>query len=295
MFSGRPRRRQRLRAVLEFRIFSEPLRQACMVKAAVELRENAKLLMDAVGDPSGGVTFLRPWGNRGDDLIYAGIRNLLRDYPYTECDIRKLDEAPRTRTAILSGGASWCKPFHLIAEMFPAVEARYSRVIIFPTSFDPEEPIVREVLSRTKAVVFAREPESYERIRHLCDARLAHDTAFFFDFTPYQAGFHGGVLNAFRVDAEASGAPVPEPNRDVSLDCATLDEWLWTISRYDLIRTDRAHVIIAAAMFGRRVEYRPSSYHKVPAIVNHSVASSLVTRIDESSASGLLARSAPRL
>jgi exopolysaccharide biosynthesis predicted pyruvyltransferase EpsI len=252
-----------------------------MVKAVAELRESAASLLDALGDPSDGITFLRSWGNLGDDLIYAGMRRLLRDTPHIEWDVRKLEQAPRTRTAILSGGASWCKPFHLIAEMFPAIEARYPRVIIFPTSFDTEEPVVRQVLSRTRAVVFAREPESYRQIQSLCEARLAHDTAFFFDFTPYQSGFHGGVLNAFRCDAEASGAPVPEVNRDVSLDCASLDEWLWTISRHDLIRTDRAHVIIAAAMMGRRVEYRSSCYHKVPSIVNFSVASSQVTRIDE--------------
>jgi hypothetical protein len=252
-----------------------------LVKAVTQLRESARLLLDAVGDPSVGVTFLRSWGNRGDDLIYAGIRRLLREVPYVESDIRKLHEAPRTSTAILSGGGAWCKPFHALAEMLPAIEARFPRLIIFPTSFDVAEPIVRDALCRTRAVVFARELESYRQVRDLCDARLAHDSAFFFDFEPYRSGFCRGVLNAFRRDAEASGTPVPASNRDISLDCATLDEWLWTISRHEVVRTDRAHVVIAAAMLGRRVEYRPSSYHKVPAIVNFSVASNLVTRIDD--------------
>ena len=77
-------------------------------------------------------------------------------------------------------------------------------------------------------------------------------------------------------------------NRDISLDCSSLDEWLWTISHHDLIRTDRAHVIIAAAMFGRRVEYRSSCYHKVPSIVDFSVASSEVTRIEDQTRTGPL-------
>jgi exopolysaccharide biosynthesis predicted pyruvyltransferase EpsI len=252
-----------------------------MVKAAAELRESAACLLDAVGDSSDGITFLRSWGNLGDDLIYAGMRRLLRNTPHIEWDVRKLDQAPRTRTAILSGGASWCKPYHLIAEMFPAIEARYSRVIVFPSSFDVEEPVVRNVLSRTRAVVFAREPESFRQIQSLCDARLTHDTAFFYDFTPYESGFQGGVLNAFRLDAESAGAPVPAGNRDISAECTSLDEWLWTISRHDLVRTDRAHVLIAAAMIGRRVEYRSSCYHKVPSIVNFSVGAGEVTRIDD--------------
>jgi hypothetical protein len=256
-----------------------------MVKAVAELADSARLLLDAVGDPS-DVTLIRSWGNRGDDLIYAGLRRLLRDYSYRECDIRKLDQAPEGQTAIVSGGGSWCKPFHAIPEILPAVEARFSRVIVFPSSFDTEEAIVHGTLSRTGAVIFARELESYERIRHLCDARLAHDTAFFFDFSPYQSGFHHGVLNAFRDDAEAAGAPVPQGNRDISMECASLDEWLWTISRHDLIRTDRAHVAIAAAMLGKSVECRSTNYHKVPGIVRYSLSSSSVNLLDGSGGDG---------
>jgi len=35
--------------------------------------------------------------------------------------------------------------------------------------------------------------------------------------------------------------------------------------------TDRAHVLIAGAMPGRRVEYRSSGYHKVPAIARYAL------------------------
>jgi hypothetical protein len=251
-----------------------------MLRAVAELAATAKLLREAVGDFT-DVTVVRSWGNRGDDLIYAGIRRLLRDYPYRECDIRKLDQTPAGKTAIVTGGGAWCKPFHAIPEMLPAIEARFSRVIVFPSSFDTEVPVVREELSRTGAVVFARERESYEQIRHLCDARLAHDRAFFFDFSPYRSGFHQGVLNAFRLDAEASGRPIPEDNRDISSECETLDEWLWAISRHDLIRTDRAHVALAAAQLGKTVECRSSSYHKVPGIVRYSISSNLVTLIGD--------------
>jgi exopolysaccharide biosynthesis predicted pyruvyltransferase EpsI len=251
-----------------------------MLKAVAEQVESAKSLLEAVGNPS-EITLLRSWGNRGDDLIYAGTRRLLRDYLYRERDIRELSQVPGGETAIITGGGAWCKPFHRIAELLPAVEAKFSRVIVFPSSFDTEEAIVREVLSRTGAVVFARELESYEQIRHLCDARLAHDTAFFFDFASYQSGFHHGVLNAFRRDAEATGEPTPEENRDISSDCETVDEWLWTISKHDLIRTDRAHVVIAAAMLGKEVEWRSSSYHKVPGIVKFSISSSQVKAMGE--------------
>jgi exopolysaccharide biosynthesis predicted pyruvyltransferase EpsI len=251
-----------------------------MIKAVAELAECREALLSAVGGSS-DLALIRSWGNRGDDLIYAGTRSLLRDQAYREYDIRQLDQIPAGTTAIITGGGAWCKPFHVLAEMLPAVESRFSRVIVFPSSFDTEEAIVRKALARTKAVVFAREHGSYERIRHLCDARLAHDSAFFFDFTPYQSGFHAGILSAFRTDAEAAGMPVPVDNRDISVQCGTLDEWLWSISRHELIRTDRAHVAIAGAMLGRTVEYRPSSYHKVPEIVRFSIFSDQVTLIKD--------------
>ena len=59
---------------------------------------------------------------------------------------------------------------------------------------------------------------------------------------------------------------LPSDNVDISAQSPSLDAWLWTIARHERIRTDRAHVMIAAAMLDKTVEVRPSSTHKVPAI-----------------------------
>ena len=59
---------------------------------------------------------------------------------------------------------------------------------------------------------------------------------------------------------------LPNDNVDISAQSPSLDAWLWTIARHERIRTDRAHVMIAAAMLDKTVEVRPSSTHKVPAI-----------------------------
>ena len=147
-------------------------------------------------------------------------------------------------------------------------------MIVLPSSFDPDVEPVRRALSRTSAVVFARERESYERIRPLCDARLAHDCALYFDFAPYQRNGIG-VLQAFRTDKESrllsSGVPLPGANRDISSELTSLDAWLDAIAGVDTVRTDRAHVLIAAAMLGKQVEIVPSSYYKVTAIARHSL------------------------
>jgi hypothetical protein len=153
----------------------------------------------------GGLTLVRGLGNLGDQLIAAGARRLLAGLPYTEMSI---DEASRSRgeTAVLMGSGAWCKTFH---EIMPAtlrlLEERYARVIVLPSSFDVSVSTVRKALQRSRAIVFAREAESHRQIAPLCDARLAQDTAFFFDFAPYVVA-GSGVLQAYRGDAEAGTA-----------------------------------------------------------------------------------------
>src|SRR5262249_15315546 len=149
--------------------------------------------------------------------------------------------------------------------------------IVLPSSFDVSVESVREALAKTRALVFARERFSYDQIKGLCMADLAHDCAFFFDYNPY-TNKGRGALHAYRTDAEALPGKTPADNNDISLTCETLDEWLWTISRHEVVRTDRAHVMIAAAMMGKKVFYRASSYHKVPAIAEFALQSFPVTR-----------------
>jgi GT2 family glycosyltransferase len=152
-------------------------------------------------------------------------------------------------------------------------ELRFERVIVLPSSFDTSVDVVRAALRRSRALIFAREQESYRQIQPFCDARIAHDCAFFFDFEPYQASGSGnGTLNAFRTDDEATGEhPLPPENDDISLTAGSLDAWLRRIAAHGLIRTDRAHVMIAAAMLGKEVGFEPSSYFKVPAIAEYAL------------------------
>jgi GT2 family glycosyltransferase len=159
-------------------------------------------------------------------------------------------------------------------------ELRFERVIVLPSSFDVTEDVVREALERSRATVFARERESLTRIEGMCDARLAHDCAFFFDFSGFTTP-GSGTLNAFRVDPESPADPVDvEGNDDISLTASSLDDWLATIERHEHIRTDRAHVMIAAALMGKTVEYSLSSYFKVGALADTWLGEFPVTRID---------------
>src|SRR5262249_3270244 len=131
---------------------------------------SSKLLAAIAGSPS--LVFIRPYGNIGDQLIHAGTRQLLAATRYEEIGILN-SEAACGHTAIVSGGGGWCNPFHDMPVFLPAIEERFERVIIFPSSFDVRVESVRKCLLKTKALVFAREEISFRQIRDLCNADLA--------------------------------------------------------------------------------------------------------------------------
>ncbi len=228
------------------------------------LERSRRDLLAALGTEAAGFTYVRGVGNRGDDLM-AGLH-------YREIGFEEV-AAASGELAVISGGGAWCRWFHeIMPRVLALAEMRFGRVVVLPSSFDPAEETVRDVLGRSRAVVFARERESWRQIRGLCDARLAHDCSFFFDYAPFVAS-GDGVLHAYRTDREASSAfPVPADNVDVSAQLPTLRSWLERIASAGLVRTDRAHVMIAAALLGKEVEYRASAYHKVPAIAEFALA-----------------------
>jgi len=243
-------------------------------------------ILRATGE-STDVTFITGRGNIGDHLIHAGARRLLAGVPYKEVQIwrdrkegiRGLDRLGG-HTALVTGGGGWCKPFHwLWPEVFPRIEELFERVVVLPSTVDTSFGPVREVLSETKALFFARERESYRQLQELCQTGIALDTAFFYDFGPYKRHRSEGLLRAYRTDAEAAGGRIPRGNDDISLTCATLDEFLWRIARHQAVETDRAHVMIAAAMLGKEVRYRATNYHKVPAIADYSLKGFPVRRM----------------
>lgn len=227
-------------------------------------------ILQALGQSS-DLVLVRSVGNTSNELTLAGARALLGDRIYREIGVDELPGASG-HTGLICGGGGFCHSYHeLMPHVLAVAEMRFERVILLPSTFDASVDPVREALERTRAVIFARERESFEQIRTLCDARLAHDCAFFFDYTPYQqAGAE--VLLALRTDQESTGErPIQPENDDISATAGTLERWLERISSHELIRTDRAHVMIAAALLGKTVEFACSNYFKLPAIATYAL------------------------
>jgi|GEM_PF-1869306 len=263
-----------------------------------QLEHSRVAILEAIGEHP-DLVFVRGIGNWGDELIWAGTRRLLDGLVYREIGVDELPSAIG-HTALICGGGAFCHPFHeFMPQVLAVAELRFERVIVLPSSFDTSVDAVREALRSSRALVFARERESLRRIRPLCDARLAHDAAFFYDYEPYRTGRAGSdTLNAFRTDAESSDwSALPEDNDDISLTATSLDSWLRRIGAHELVRTDRAHVMIAAAMLGKTVEFTASSYFKVPAIADYALDRFPARPMDGTGATpkSLLDRASPRL
>ena len=220
------------------------------------------------------ITFITCGGNIGDYLIWAGTRQLLKPFKYKEMTKDGLRHA-EGHTALITGSGGWCKAHGSMPKLLPEIESRYQKVVILPSSYDTSLDTVKRNLSKTRAKVFARELESYRQIKDICDADIAYDCALFFDFSPYQINGKGkGELLVYRTDGESAGKEPPKNNYDISRRtiCKSLDDWLRIIAQYETVRTDRAHIMIAAAMLGKKVYYSSSNYHKVPGIAQFTLA-----------------------
>jgi GT2 family glycosyltransferase/glycosyltransferase involved in cell wall biosynthesis len=194
-----------------------------------------------------------------DELAAAGARELLRGTPHRELGLDEL-AAARGDTALLLGGC-FARGDHVMPRALAVAELRFETVIVLPSSFDPSDDAVHRVLSRTRAIVFAREPDSYRAIADLCDARLAHDCTFFLDLSAHVREGQG-ALDIFGDITESD-----------------LGAWLDHIAAHETVRTDRARVMIAAALMGKRVEYTADAELGADAIARHALADLPVTRI----------------
>lgn len=92
----------------------------------------------------------------------------------------------------------------------------------------------------------------------------------------------GGALDAFRIDGESAGNPLPEGNIDLSEVFAlgtipramgemAAQRFVNAIDQFDTIRTDRLHVGIGAALLGKRVELHANNYYKIRAVYDFSM------------------------
>lgn len=252
------------------------------------IESSRRSILDEIGEPP-DLVLLRTGHTPGARLVRAGARNLLTGRQNRELRLGQLAREVGHTLLFAAGGGSSRPDHNVLSRALRVAAVRFERVIVLPSCLEVSDEVIADALSRTEAVVFASEPRTYAQLSSVCDARLAHDCAFFFDYAPHMREGNG-VLVAVR-DEERPAAVGPEedslpPENDLS-------GWLEAIARHEVVRTDDPHVMIAAAMLGKRAQYVPDSEHKLQALAKFALSGLPISPIARRPAAEALIRPQP--
>lgn len=208
-------------------------------------------------------------GNAGDRLIWAGTRRLLEDFwiPFADVSVpQALGGSGDRGTLVVPGSGAWVREWHeWLPDLVDNAAARFERVVVLPSQYDPAIPAVRRALSHPNVFPFAREVTSYRAIKDLGRAVLAFDPALYawsFELPAARPldliGEH--TLVSLRTDAGSrlhqSGLRIDHSrNIDISAEAHDLEDFLSLIRGSARVVTDRLHVVVACIMSGYPVDY----------------------------------------
>jgi len=239
------------------------------------------------------VTVLFNEGNRGDGLIFLGGKALLDKYGLDYREIEFPQEACG-ETLFIYGCGAFCWPHNHNVERVKFYMNRFEKIYILPSSFDLSCGKVKDFIANlpSKVIVYCRERYSFEQVMSCIPCKenvfLDKDLSFFIDYGKWKKKGRG-VLFAFRTDAEAKCPRIIKRCLFI-LECLTHsfrfikikdmsrgsekepEILIESISKYDKVYTDRAHVAIAAAMLEKKTYIYPNVYHKVKGIYEYSLS-----------------------
>lgn len=225
---------------------------------APRLDDSRRLILEAIGAPA-DLALVSVARSAGGELAAAGARALLAGRAHHELPLAELPGVAG-ELVLLAGATD--RGGGPLARALGVAALRFDRVIVLPAPFLAHDDALLDALSRTGVTAFASDPGSQRLIAPLCDARLAHDCAFYFDYGPHVRD-GTGVLDAF----------------GDSLDALDLGDWLAAIGGHELIRTDRAPAMIAAALLGKRVDYPAGADGVLKWTAEHALAGRPVSAI----------------
>jgi exopolysaccharide biosynthesis predicted pyruvyltransferase EpsI len=227
-------------------------------------------------------------GNVGDHLIWLGTERLLEleNLQYTKISVTevrtKIRRHPWNGTLVVPGSGALNA---LFSEWLPATielaSKLFERIVILPSEYEPHVQPVHDALSCSNVFAYAREVESYGKIKAYGRAALSLDPALWaFEFrneTRPGSGDHdpGKVLVALRTDSasvleQRKLEPSPK-NDDISLSKPNLSEFLASITESDTVVSDRLHVVVAATMLGKSVRFIDPYNEKISRYVRYNL------------------------
>lgn len=228
-------------------------------------------------------------GNFGDGLIRAGTKEFFADYGIDHIEINidypkgllalaPLLAKPSEYFFVHGGGGAWCDAYNRARRTVGFMTRFTSNVLVLPSTYE-QQP------ARTRGTYFRR--DNFESKSTLPSSTFCHDMAFYLAKrgVPYRARPDGPSANMFRTDKESrfDSTDLTADNMDLSLQgdhMSNCDRMLREVSRYSVVRTDRLHLSIAAALTGCEVQLYSGNYFKIRAIYESSMKTIFGDRIE---------------
>lgn len=163
--------------------------------------------------------------------------------------------------------------------------------MILPSEYEPQISVVSRALAQPNVYAFAREVESFAKIKAFGRAALAPDPALWARefMQTAQTGRNdnnlGTALVALRTDAgsllpDQALRPAPQ-NDDVSLTTTSLEEFLERIGAVDTVVTDRLHVVVGAVMLGKDVRFLDPYSNKISRYIRYNFQDECAGRVKQ--------------
>lgn len=244
----------------------------------------------------GDFVYMPNSGNMGDMLIASATLQWF-DANGIGYRLIKRNEAPEV--FVYGGGGAWTHDYIGGLGNVMNIMQRARRVVILPSSFRDVPEFVKILDDRF--TVFCREKQSFDYlVAQNTGAKiiLDHDMALRMRTMPRGAlpsrlDKDNKILNEklqnlpkrvnlFRTDVEARGGHSSDfdlseafgwfsPYESRSVIDFAASVMLNAVNRFDVVRTDRLHVGIAAMLVGTYVEFLDNSYGKISGVYNHSL------------------------
>ena len=260
-------------------------------------------LLRAIALEGADVSLFLPRGNSGDRLILEGLYQILAEVGIRITHQIKPNDCPppfngqSPRVLLVAGGGSWCEHFNWTARRTSELAPLYDKTVVFPSTFDMNVPLIREIVTNLPdtTYLFCRDYKSFVFLRDRQRTYLEHDSAFSFDYTsrswlctvdeplplwtgPILGNLYTRVLFALRSDKDSKSWRrfLPDGAENLDISDTTKNDYnlfLSCIESADCVVTDRAHVMIGAAMLGKIVFAVDNGYYKVRSMYDYSLHS----------------------
>ena len=238
------------------------------------------------------ITFVPNPGNVGDAFITLATIQILKslgiDYTIGKPWVKSKLQTKR----VIYGGGGNLVPMYKTLKKFILANQDKHKILILPQTIFGCDMLLKNLSKNV--TLFAREKKSYNYIKE--NSRfgdmvyISHDMAFNYSIKKKNScEILNEEINSFRVDGESTDIKLPFDNVDLTRENTIdgvefytklneknfieeyVEKFETIVSSFTKINTNRLHVAIMGALYGREVNLYPNSYYKNKEVYEYSI------------------------